>query len=256
MDILGSSTVKSDEELNRRLDDLIASPACDVTPTVDRSVPLDVLRGRSRDKGSYPRSPSGGHTLGTLLQEGQHSDHYIPRAPRLPGYPDPPPDEWGDWDEYRDDRDPGYRVRDVEENELMREIALNERQGRGSIASHAPPTLDGLDRPSGDTNVGVDDDDELLLAHPVASAVDGNASPSTSEEGNHSSCSEPEKPPSPSFGRSGADIPKDRVPPADTSQHYPSSSPAAAAAAAAGRVTYQLEIRCLWESPSRYCCES
>lgn len=61
----------------------------------------------------------------------------------LPGYPDPPPDEWGDWDEYRDDRDPGYRVRDVEENELMREIALNERQGRGSIASHvacsAPP---------------------------------------------------------------------------------------------------------------------
>ncbi|KAF4731953.1 hypothetical protein FOZ63_011471, partial [Perkinsus olseni] len=183
MDILASSTVKSDEELNRRLDDLVASSACDVTPTVNRSGSLDVLMGRNRDKDSYPRSPSsGGITLG-LLQEGQHSDHYTPRAPRLPGYPDPPPDEWGDWDEYRDDRDPGYRVRDVEESELMREIAQKERRSAGRSTSHQD-YHSSFDRPepSAEATTGMDDD-ELLLAHSAAaSTIDKDPAASRSSD--------------------------------------------------------------------------
>ena len=46
---------------------------------------------------------------------------YVPRQPRLPGLPIPPPDQFGDWDEYRDDLDPGYRVRESYELDLMRE---------------------------------------------------------------------------------------------------------------------------------------
>ncbi|KAF4673189.1 hypothetical protein FOL46_007682 [Perkinsus olseni] len=227
MDILASSTVKSDEELNRRLDDLVASSACDVTPTVNRSGSLDVLMGRNRDKDSCPRSPtSGGITLG-LLQEGQHSDHYTPRAPRLPGYPDPPPDEWGDWDEYRDDRDPGYRVRDVEESELMREIAQKERRSAGRSTGHQdyPSSFDRRE-PSAEAPTGMDDD-ELLLAHSAAaSTIDKDPAASRSSDRSSGTAgdeslvpglplggSEPERPPSPSFGASAeSDIPRERPP--------------------------------------------
>jgi hypothetical protein len=52
------------------------------------------------------------------------SKTYVPRSPRLPGLPSPAPDEFGDWDEYRDDLDPGYRVREVYENEHLRELEV------------------------------------------------------------------------------------------------------------------------------------
>ena len=52
------------------------------------------------------------------------STTYTPRSPRLPGFPSPPADEFGDWDEYRDDLDPGYRVREVYENEHLRELEV------------------------------------------------------------------------------------------------------------------------------------
>lgn len=48
---------------------------------------------------------------------------YVARSPRLPGLPDPPADAFGEWDEYRDDLDPGYRVRDVYEQDYFRELA-------------------------------------------------------------------------------------------------------------------------------------
>ena len=62
-----------------------------------------------------------------VSQEWQKSDIaaseiYIPRQPRLPGLPNPPPDQFGEWDEYRDDMDPGYRVREVYENDYLREM--------------------------------------------------------------------------------------------------------------------------------------
>jgi serine/threonine protein kinase len=49
------------------------------------------------------------------------SSTYVARQPRLPGLPLPPPDEFGEWDEYRDDLDPGYRVREVYEDDLRQE---------------------------------------------------------------------------------------------------------------------------------------
>ena len=45
------------------------------------------------------------------------SSIYVSRQPRLAGLPDPPADRFGDWDEYRDDLDPGYRVREVYEDD-------------------------------------------------------------------------------------------------------------------------------------------
>ena len=47
---------------------------------------------------------------------------YSARQPRLPGLPVPPGDLFGDWDEYRDDLDPGYRVRELYEEDYMREV--------------------------------------------------------------------------------------------------------------------------------------
>lgn len=61
-------------------------------------------------------------TAERLIQDPQQpSSIYVPRQPRLPGLPVPPPDQFGDWDEYRDDLDPGYRVREVYEEEYKRE---------------------------------------------------------------------------------------------------------------------------------------
>ena len=53
-----------------------------------------------------------------VTTSGQRSASYSPRQARLPGMPEPPPDEWGSWDEYRDDNDPGFRVRDIRQNEV------------------------------------------------------------------------------------------------------------------------------------------
>lgn len=61
-------------------------------------------------------------TAERLIHDPPHpSSIYVPRQPRLPGLPVPPPDQFGDWDEYRDDLDPGYRVREVYEEEYKRE---------------------------------------------------------------------------------------------------------------------------------------
>jgi hypothetical protein len=50
------------------------------------------------------------------------SSHYVPRRPRPPGTV-PTADEEGEADEYRDDEDPGYRIRDLYEAELLAELS-------------------------------------------------------------------------------------------------------------------------------------
>ncbi|KAF4671651.1 hypothetical protein FOL47_001388 [Perkinsus chesapeaki] len=254
MDLLASSTIKSDSELNRRLDELVASPTCDTTPTVNRSESADSLRdigwrATSCRRGPLtvaitdiysisvvvdPRSPSAGLTSG-ILEEGSHSEHYVPRASRLPGYPDPPPDEWGDWDEYRDDRDPGYRIRDIEESELMREIARKEHRGATTTADSHLLAADGGERAAEVITEMNDDDDELLMAHPAVRSGPANA-PVSHHTGAAAASArgeallgdlQPEsrtydKPPSPAFGARAAEIPQERPAKAsDNSQLLP-----------------------------------
>ena len=106
LEVLHDCVSRSDEQLNRALDELLKRHdifAAKHAKESSRSVIEDASHVLAN---SYPPKPSA---------------VYIPRNPRLPGLPDPPPDQFGEWDEYRDDLDPGYRVRDVYELDYLRE---------------------------------------------------------------------------------------------------------------------------------------
>lgn len=60
-----------------------------------------------------------------LPQESGPSAHYVPKKPRGSAEED-----WDAADEYHDDDDPGYRIRDIYETELLAELSAKMAQGR------------------------------------------------------------------------------------------------------------------------------
>lgn len=103
-----------------------------------------------------------------LLQEAPASSSvYIPRQPRLPGLPIPPPDQFGEWDEYRDDLDPGYRVREVFEEDYRKEFDSVSQSTTGTqnlISSNFDDELMQTSTPGG--ACVMDENDELSGAAP------------------------------------------------------------------------------------------
>ena len=98
--------IKSDDQINRALDQLLKRNELFANSGV--SFPMD-----SESTISMVES--------VLSEPAEPSPAYVPREPRLPGLPVPPGDQFGDWDEYRDDLDPGYRVREVYEDDHVKE---------------------------------------------------------------------------------------------------------------------------------------
>jgi len=106
LQIVSDCVLKSDEQLNRALDELLKRQ--------------DIFTSKHIKESSRTLLDEANRVLADSLPQ-KPSAVYTPRNPRLPGLPDPPPDQFGEWDEYRDDLDPGYRVRDVYEYDYFRE---------------------------------------------------------------------------------------------------------------------------------------
>ena len=106
LQVISDYVVKSDEQLNRALDELLKRQDIFTSKHIKESSRVLIDEASKVLADSVPRKPSA---------------LYTPRNPRLPGLPEPPPDQFGEWDEYRDDLDPGYRVRDVYEYDYFRE---------------------------------------------------------------------------------------------------------------------------------------
>jgi serine/threonine protein kinase len=69
-------------------------------------------------QGSAP--PAAPQQLGGQLQPAVPSSHYTPRRPRGTTGAD---EDWEEEDEYHDDDDPGYRIREIYEAELLAELS-------------------------------------------------------------------------------------------------------------------------------------
>ena len=104
---------------------------------------------------------------------------YVPRQPRLPGLPIPPADQFGDWDEYRDDLDPGYRVREVYEDDYVRENEVGSQSTSITNLNTATMFEDELQHVSSyqpsPVPVCMDENDELMGA---ASSIAPSQTPS------------------------------------------------------------------------------
>ena len=106
-DLVKECVSGSESQLSRAIDQLLQRE--DLFSSESLAYPVE------RDEDMLVRAESA------LLDRPAPSALYVARQPRLPGLPVPPADQYGDWDEYRDDLDPGYRVRETYEDDLLRE---------------------------------------------------------------------------------------------------------------------------------------
>jgi len=86
----------------------------------------------SAEAAAAPAAPSGGPPPST-----GPSSHYVVRQPRgTPGADG----EWDQDDEYHDDDDPGYRIREIYESELLAELSAKTAAGQAPGAPAQPTT--------------------------------------------------------------------------------------------------------------------
>lgn len=140
--LVGAGCSLSDEKLCNSIDVILGSDAFKNIGIVDidQTDPFKQFRATSYDSGRHgaPQLEAGEFGLPGILGEVGQTDvlvdpalfqatgpkelssHYPPK--RLRGSPDPD-QEWDIGDEYHDDDDPGYRIREIYEAELLAELS-------------------------------------------------------------------------------------------------------------------------------------
>jgi len=101
------------------------------------ALPSEVPEGTANAGAADPQQAAGApQQFGGQLEPPAPSSHYRPRRPRGANAAD---EDWDEDDEYHDDDDPGYRIREIYEAELLAELsakavrAPREQNSRGEV---------------------------------------------------------------------------------------------------------------------------
>jgi serine/threonine protein kinase len=107
-----------------------APAMADAKPAVPGEVPAEAEAEKPQ--------PLPQQQFATQMQPPVPSSHYVQRKPRGTGTDE----EWDKDDEYHDDDDPGYRIREIFEAELLAELSTKMAAGRAPTAQERPAALD------------------------------------------------------------------------------------------------------------------
>mmetsp|Transcript_98228 Transcript_98228/g.174018 ORF Transcript_98228/g.174018 Transcript_98228/m.174018 type:complete len:765 (-) Transcript_98228:73-2367(-) len=158
----------NDMDVHRYWEQIQKESMIDVQPSKEEAAPEQAAAPDAQADPTQAAAPQP--TFGAPLPAPNPSAHYVPRRPRGEGTTE----DWDENDEYHDDDDPGYRIREIYEAELLAELSAKMAAGRVPGGEGLPGVQQTSPAPAGEV---VDE-----LASCVSTPAQAGEKPATGEE--------------------------------------------------------------------------